>query len=174
MGGCINNDKAKTTTPLVTFPTLRKKRGSSLTSPANQYRGDAGDGVYGLSCSSEKARMSNHFPMSWQKKRVFHSYLTTLSVCLIWSLNPRPSRKAVRFSTTWISQVRFFFLSYNSFISNLPNKYWAKLNLGKPREKKTLSIQVLNSWLYVWVITRGIRYQIKKFHKVIFLLQMII
>ena len=88
MGGCINNDKAKTTTPLVTFPTLRKKRGSSLTSPANQYRGDAGDGVYGLSCSSEKARMSNHFPMSWQKKRVFLNYLTTLSVCLIWSLNP--------------------------------------------------------------------------------------
>ena len=116
MGGCINNDKAKTTTPLVTFPTLRKKkRGSSLTSPANQYRGDAGDGVYGLSYSSEKARMSNHFPMSWQKKRVFLSYLTTLSVCLIWSLNPRPSRKAVRLSTTWISQVRFFFF-YHVFL----------------------------------------------------------
>ena len=50
----MNDDKAKTTTPLVTFPTLPKKRGNSLTSPANQYRGDAGDGVYGLSYSSEK------------------------------------------------------------------------------------------------------------------------
>ena len=50
----MNDDKAKTTTPLVTFPTLPKKRGNSLTSPANQYRGDVGDGVYGLSYSSEK------------------------------------------------------------------------------------------------------------------------
>ena len=45
-------DKDQTTTPGTTRPTLYDKCVGSLTSPANQYNEDAGDGAYGLSSLS--------------------------------------------------------------------------------------------------------------------------
>ena len=42
------SDKDQTTTPGTQCPTLCEKCVASLTSPANQYREDAGDGAYGL------------------------------------------------------------------------------------------------------------------------------
>ena len=53
-------DKDHTTTPGTPCPTLCEKCVGSLTSPANQYKEDAGDGAYGLSSLSEKTRTSNH------------------------------------------------------------------------------------------------------------------
>ena len=45
-------------------PTLCEKCAISLTSPASQYGGKAGDVAYGLLSLSEETRMSNHLPMS--------------------------------------------------------------------------------------------------------------
>ena len=63
------------------FPTLCEKCVGSFTSPANQYREDAGDGAYGLSSLSEKTRTSNHLQMSLQRQHILLSYFKTLSVC---------------------------------------------------------------------------------------------
>ena len=52
------------TTSGATFPTLYDKCVGSLTSPANQYRGDTEDGAYGFSSLSKKTRMSSHQQMS--------------------------------------------------------------------------------------------------------------
>ena len=48
--------QGQTTTPGSSFPSLCKKCVGSLTSPANPYREDAGDGAYGLSSLFEKTR----------------------------------------------------------------------------------------------------------------------
>ena len=61
----------------------------SLTSPANQYREDAGDGAYCLSSLSEKTRTSNHLQMSLQRQHILLSYFKTLSVGPVWGSNPR-------------------------------------------------------------------------------------
>ena len=58
------SDKDQTTTPGIPCPTLCEKFVGSLTSPANQYREDAGDGAYSLSSLSEKTRTSNHLHTS--------------------------------------------------------------------------------------------------------------
>ena len=50
-------DQGQTTTLGATFPTLCEKCEGSLTSPTNQYGGDAGDTAYGF---IEKTRISNH------------------------------------------------------------------------------------------------------------------
>ena len=42
-----------------TFPTLCEKCVNSWMSPANQYRGDTGDGAYGVSSLPEKLKTSN-------------------------------------------------------------------------------------------------------------------
>ena len=55
--------QGQTTTPGTSRTTLCGKCVGSLTSPANQYREDAGDGAYGLSSLSEKTRTSNHLQM---------------------------------------------------------------------------------------------------------------
>ena len=52
-----------------TLPALGKECVDSLTSLANLYKGDAGDGTYGLSSLFEKTRISNHLWMSQQKQR---------------------------------------------------------------------------------------------------------
>ena len=77
-----------TTTPGTSYPTLCEKCVGSLTSPANQYREDAGDGAYGLLSLSEKTRMSNHLRMSMQRQRILLSYFKTLSVGPVWGSNP--------------------------------------------------------------------------------------
>ena len=70
MGGCINNDKAKPQhRQLRSLPFQRE----FFNVPDSQYRGNARDGAYGLSYSSEKTRMSNYFPMSQQKWRILPS-----------------------------------------------------------------------------------------------------
>ena len=49
----------QTTTLGATFPTLCENCVNSWTSPANQYRGDTGDGAYGVSSLPEKLKTSN-------------------------------------------------------------------------------------------------------------------
>ena len=71
-------------------PTLCEKCLGSLTSPANQYREDAGDGVYGLSSLCEKTRTSIHLQMSLQRQHILLSYFKTLSVVLFRGSKPRP------------------------------------------------------------------------------------
>ena len=71
-------------------PTLCEKCVGSLTSPANQYREDAGDGAYGLLSLSEKTRTSNHLQMSLQRQHILLSYFKTLSVGPDWGSKPRP------------------------------------------------------------------------------------
>ena len=80
----------QTTTPGTPCPTLCEKCVGSLTSPANLYREDAGDGAYGLSSLSEKTRTSNHLQMSLQRRHILLSYFKTLSVGPVWGSNPRP------------------------------------------------------------------------------------
>ena len=82
--------QCQTTTARTLCPTLCGKCVGSLTSPANQYTEDAGDGAYGLSSLSEKTKTSNHLEMSLQKKHILLSYFKTLSVGPVWGLNPRP------------------------------------------------------------------------------------
>ena len=60
-------------TPGTSCPTLCDKCVGSLTSPANQYREDAGDGVYGLSSLSEKIRTSNHLRFAYVIAKAAHS-----------------------------------------------------------------------------------------------------
>ena len=61
-----------------------------ITSPANQYREDAGDGAYGLPSLSEKTRTSKHLQMSLQRLHILLSYFKTLSVGPVWGSNHRP------------------------------------------------------------------------------------
>ena len=82
--------QGNTTTPGTPCPTLWEKCVGSLTSPANQYRQDAGDGAYGLSSLSEKTRTTNHLQMSLQRQHILLSYFKTLSVGPVWGSNPRP------------------------------------------------------------------------------------
>ena len=82
--------QGQTTTPGTPCPTLCEKCVGSLTSPANQYREDAGDGTYGLSSLSEKTRTSNRLRMSLQRQHILLSYFKTLSVGPVWGSNPRP------------------------------------------------------------------------------------
>ena len=84
------SDKDQTTTPGTPCPTLCEKCVGSLTSPAKQYREDAGDGTYSLSSLSEKTRTSNHLHMSLQRQHILLSYFKTLSVGPVWGSNPRP------------------------------------------------------------------------------------
>ena len=79
--------QGQTTTP----GTPCEKCVGSLTSPANQYREDAGEGAYGLSSLSEKTRTSNHLQISLQRQHILLSYFKTLSVGPVWGSNPRPS-----------------------------------------------------------------------------------
>ena len=60
-------------------------------SPAyNQYREDVGEyGACGLSSLAEKARMSNHLQMLYQRQHTPLSYFKTLSVVVVWGLNPQ-------------------------------------------------------------------------------------
>ena len=83
-------DKDQTTTLGTTCPTLYDKCVGSLTFPANQNNEDAGDGAYGLLSLSKKTRISNHLQMSLQRQHILLSYFKTLSVGLVWGLNPRP------------------------------------------------------------------------------------
>ena len=83
-------DKDQTTTPGTPCPTLCEKCMGSLTSPANQYREDAGDGAYSLSSLSKKTRTSNHLHMSLQRQHILLSYFKTLSVGPVWGSNPSP------------------------------------------------------------------------------------
>ena len=59
--------QGQTTTQGTSCPALCDNCVGSFTSPANQYREDAGDGAYGLSSLSEKTRTSNHVQMSFAK-----------------------------------------------------------------------------------------------------------
>ena len=86
-------DKDQTTTLGTTRPTLYDKCVGSLTSPANQNNEDEGDGAYGLPSLSEKTRKSNHLQMSLQRQHILLNYFKTLSVGLVWDLNPRPTTR---------------------------------------------------------------------------------
>jgi len=77
-------NKDQTTTPGTTSPTLYDKCVGSLTSPANQYNEDAGDGAYSLSSLSEKTRISSHLLMSLQRQHILLGYFKTLSVGPVW------------------------------------------------------------------------------------------
>ena len=80
--------QGQTTIPGTSCPTLCEKCVDSSTSPANQYREDAGDGAYGLSSLSEKIRTSNHLQMLLQRQHILLSYFKTLSVGPVWGSNP--------------------------------------------------------------------------------------
>ena len=60
-------------------------------SPAyNQYREDVGEyGACGLSSLAKKTRTSNHLQMLYQRQHILLSYLKTLSVVVVWGLNPQ-------------------------------------------------------------------------------------
>ena len=83
-------NKDQTTTPGTMRPTLYNKCVGSLTSPANKYNEDAGDGAYGLSSLSEKTRIYNHLQISLQRQHIFLNYFKTLSVGPVLDSNPRP------------------------------------------------------------------------------------
>ena len=56
----------------------------------NLFREDVGEyGAYGLSSLAEKTRTSNHFQMLQQRQHIFLSYFKTLSVVVVWGLNPQ-------------------------------------------------------------------------------------
>ena len=74
------NSIDQTTTPGIPCPTLCDECVGSLTSLADHNSEDAGDGAYGLSSLSEKARLSNHLQMSLQRQHILFSYFKTLSV----------------------------------------------------------------------------------------------
>ena len=59
-------------------------------SPAyNQYREDVGEyGAYDLSSLAKKTRTSNHLQM-YQRHHILLSYFKTLSVVVVWGLNPQ-------------------------------------------------------------------------------------
>ena len=108
------SDKDQTTTPGTPCPTLCEKHVGSLTSPANQYREDAGDGAYGLSSLSEKTRMSNHLHtcMSLQRQHILLSYFKTLSVGPVWGSNPRPPARQSGALPTDLTRWQFVCLYY--------------------------------------------------------------
>ena len=85
--------QGQTTTPGTSCPTLCEKCVGSLTSPANKYREDAGDGAYGLSSLSEKTRTSNHLQVSLQRQHILLSYFKTLSVFPFRGSNLRPAAR---------------------------------------------------------------------------------
>ena len=60
-------------------------------SPAyNQYREYLGEyKAYGLSSLAKKTRTSNHFQMLRQRQHILLSYFKTLSVVMVWGLNPQ-------------------------------------------------------------------------------------
>ena len=59
-------------------------------SPAyNQHREDEGEyGAYGLSSLTKKTRTSNLL-MLYQRQHILLSYFKTLSVVVVWDLNPQ-------------------------------------------------------------------------------------
>ena len=73
--------QGQTTTLGTSCPTLCEKCMGSLTPPANQYS---------LSSLSEKTRTSNHLQISLQRQHILLGYFKTLSVGLVWGMNPRP------------------------------------------------------------------------------------
>ena len=60
-------------------------------SPAyNQHREDVGEyGACGLSSLAKKTRTSNHLQMLYQRQHIPLSYFKTLSVVVVWGLNPQ-------------------------------------------------------------------------------------
>ena len=89
-GVCINNNRASlqhqelhvhSQELTCTFPTLCEKCVGY--SPANQYRGDAGDGAYGLSSFSEKIECLTIF--GWSSKSSKLSSVTLRPWVLVWS-----------------------------------------------------------------------------------------
>ena len=64
---------------------------NGLMSPAyNQYREDVGEyGAYGLSSLAKKTRTSYHLQMLYQRQHILLSYFKTLSVVVVWDLNPQ-------------------------------------------------------------------------------------
>ena len=71
--------------PGTSCPTLCEKCVGSLTSPANLYREEVGDGSYRLPSISEKTRTSNHLQMLLQRRHILLSYFKTLSVGVVRS-----------------------------------------------------------------------------------------
>ena len=125
----------QTTTPGTPCPTLFEKYAGSLTSPANQYTEDAGDGAYGLSFLSKKTRTSNHLRMSLQRQHILLSYFKTLSVSPVWGSNPRPPAQqsgSLPIELTrrrFLSFYLFFFISSSKISRNraaaiFENKYF--------------------------------------------------
>ena len=60
-------------------------------SPAyNQHReGEGQYGAYGLSSLTKKTRASNHLQMLYQRQHILLNYFKTLSVVVVWDLNPQ-------------------------------------------------------------------------------------
>jgi len=81
-------DKDQTTTPGTRCPPLYDE--CSLTSPANHYSEDAGDGANGSSSLSEKTRISNYLQMPLQRQHIVLSYFKTLRIGSVWGSNQRP------------------------------------------------------------------------------------
>ena len=68
--------RGHSTTPGATSPTLARRAWIPLGSPANHYRGNAGDG---LSSFSEEIRTSNHLQVSHLRQQIVLNYFKTLT-----------------------------------------------------------------------------------------------
>ena len=81
MGAYITDQhRGHSTTPGATSPTLAGSAWILLGSPANQYRGNAGDG---LSSFSEETRTSNHLQVLQLRQPIRHNYFKTLTTFLL-------------------------------------------------------------------------------------------
>ena len=77
MGAYITDQhRGHSTTPGATSPTLVGSAWILLGSPANQYRGNAGDG---LSSFSEETRTSNHLQVLQLRQQILHNFFKTLT-----------------------------------------------------------------------------------------------
>ena len=77
MGAYITDQhRGHSTTPGATSPTLARSAWILLGSPANQYRGNAGDG---LSSFSEETRTSNHLQVLQLRQQILHNFFKTLT-----------------------------------------------------------------------------------------------
>ena len=76
MGAYITDQhRSQSTTPGATSPTLARSAWIPLGSPANQYRGNAGDG---LSSFSEETR-TNHLQVLQLGQQIPHNFFKTLT-----------------------------------------------------------------------------------------------
>ena len=84
----LSMDNDQTTTPGTTCPTFYDECVGSLTSPASHYRGDAGDGAYGLQMSLQR----QYILLSWSKKH--HKRARNVTHVVIYFFSVLRAKKA--------------------------------------------------------------------------------